>query len=490
MIMRYRWIGGLCVLIVLLAACGQKPGVHQAGSGQAAGLGGGGEASSGGTGPGGAGGTGGPGTVTGPGATVGPGATTGPGVVTGPGTSAGPGDTIGISATEIRIGLHAPISGAAPIEPKAFKIGTNLYWNWLKKKGIKVHGRDVRVFFRDDTYTPSGAVTACNDMATRDKVFMLIGAAGTDQINACGRYSNQNHIPYFSAGVQEAGVRNYSTYFALTMTYAQQMPLLAQYIKQLGDGEDRYSANGVPTADGTIKIAFVRPNTPNFDDAQAALQRAIATLGSKYKLIIKTVVKEGSQNEATTVATDLKGQGVDIISPITAPAFTVFLAGNTGSQQFRPRYMGVGITNGVNQGIAQECRNKEFDGAMFFSPWPGWSQRDTYDPEFEKAANADPDAPSVNSRNGGGDILLAIWGIMKTMHGVLDKLGANPTRSSLIQLMQGYQGRTGFFPDVAFSSSNHFGARNVHALVGSCDPSGGSGEFIEDPKHPGLRSSF
>ncbi|MCA1834425.1 MAG: ABC transporter substrate-binding protein [Actinomycetota bacterium] len=490
------------VMVLALAACGQKPGIHIAGANN--GFAGGGDNTGTGTGDNGTGNAGG---GTGTGNTVGSGSgTTGgttDGGATGGGTVAsGPGDRTGITPTTITIGIHAPTSGAAPIKAESFQVGKDLYWNWLKHQGKKTIGRDVKVLFRDDHYDPQTAATVCSDMAESGKAFLLIGAAGADQINVCSRYSNARGIPYLSAGVTEIGTGTRQTYFALTMSYPKQQFLLAQYIKKLGGGEDRISdMNGLGNAgsDGRIKIAFVRPDTPNFNDAEDALSTAIKQLGGKYQVKPFTISKDENPQDAPGIAQRIKQYGADIISVITAPVFTLSLSKATVGQQYRPRYMGVGITNAINQAIPQECDNNQFSDppAMFFSPWPGWSQRNTYDPEFEQAVNLPssdrgytPRAKQLDQRNKGGDLLLALWGIMKDVHEMFEFAGANMSRQSFVQQTQSFSthGSSHFFPNLQFTSGNRFGASEVHALVGRCDSQGG--EFIEDPQNAGLRSKF
>ena len=63
-------------------------------------------------------------------------------------------------------------------------------------------------------------------MVEQEGAFILVGGGGADQITACARYANDNGIPYLSAGVNENGLTDLSTYFATTMTYAEQAPLL------------------------------------------------------------------------------------------------------------------------------------------------------------------------------------------------------------------------------------------------------------------------
>ena len=60
---------------------------------------------------------------------------------------------------------------------------------------------------------------------------LLSGGGGTDQIQACGQLANQVRIPYVSPGVTEAGLEGNPWYFASSMSYKQQGPLLAQLVK-------------------------------------------------------------------------------------------------------------------------------------------------------------------------------------------------------------------------------------------------------------------
>ncbi|MEW6476522.1 MAG: hypothetical protein AB1679_30040, partial [Actinomycetota bacterium] len=51
-------------------------------------------------------------------------------------------DRTGVTDTTIRIGIHAPVTGAAPFPQSAFEQSNNLYWKFLAEKG-GVHGRNV-----------------------------------------------------------------------------------------------------------------------------------------------------------------------------------------------------------------------------------------------------------------------------------------------------------------------------------------------------------
>jgi hypothetical protein len=63
---------------------------------------------------------------------------------------------------------------------------------------------------------------------------VLDGVVGADQITASAKYASEAGVPYFSACVNEEGLTDLSSYFAVSLTYAQQVPLLIDLIKQLG----------------------------------------------------------------------------------------------------------------------------------------------------------------------------------------------------------------------------------------------------------------
>lgn len=478
----------ITALAMVVVACGQKPGVHEP---DTFAIGAPGEDGAFETLDPDAGPTTGPdgGSVLDPGGDGGGGDGGGDGGG-GDGGASAAGDRTGITDTKITIGLHAPTSGAAPIEAKAFEKGTKLYWQWLHNdKKQKVFGREVEVIFENDNYTPSTAVQKCNGMSRNS--FLLIGGAGTDQINACAAFADPRGIPYLSPGVQETGLDARRTYFAVTMTYRAQMGPLVQLLKREDASENFGAINGGPG----ITVGFVRPNTPNFNDADQALKKAVEAQGWTYR--VYTVVKEGNSTEAQQVANRMNQDGVDIAVPITAPVFTIQLAINTGSNNYFPRYAGVGITNNVNQMINQGCQRNSFDEALFFSPWPGWKNvmLGEAEPEFKQAAQKY--ASDVNTRSDGGDLLLALWGIMKTVHQMFLEAGEDMTRQSFIGDIQKWKYNSGFFPTLDYAKDHPFGAQNVNVLIGSCGDPGAPSQGVQSghqwityDKYKGLRNSF
>jgi branched-chain amino acid transport system substrate-binding protein len=441
---RERWRAvALGTVFVLLAACGQKPGVGVQ-SVESLSVGAGATAGDGSTASDATGGVD-TGTTTAGGGTAGPTAAGGPTAGGGgaPTATEAAGDRTGISDSTITVGVHAPISGAAPLPQTSFERGAQVYWDFLKTKG-GVHGRTVKVIIRDDEFNPATAKRVCQQMVEQDKVFMLVGAGGADQITTCAQYANSVGVPYLSAGVNENGLRNLRGYFAFSMSYAAQSPMLVQWAKQrLGGG----------------KFAIAVEDTPSFADAHASILQAMKDNGLEV-VYDKPVPKSTQQTQALAIANQLKTSGAKIVYILAAPTAFLNIAAAATGQAYNPQYIGPGITSGLNLEASIGC--PAIGEARFLSPFPQLDVIDKLDPDFRPAyrkyAGGDPD-----------DIALALWGLSKALGQMFTAAGKDMTRQSFVQTLEsGKRFQTGIYPPVQFSPSNHFGGTQSHLLKADC----------------------
>jgi hypothetical protein len=114
------------------------------------------------------------------------------------------------------------------------------------------------------------------------------------------------------------------------------------------------------------------------------------------------------------------------------------------------------------------------ENARFFSPAPAFADSNSYDPAFRQVAGAAAD-----------DIMWLLWASSKAIHQALQKAGPNLTREGFIAAMSKASIRTGILPDLQYSPTNHFGARQVHVLRNVCSGSGGN--YVTEAA---FRSSF
>jgi ABC-type branched-subunit amino acid transport system substrate-binding protein len=443
-------------MLAVLAACGQKPGVHVASSesntagnsdssggsiepgdqtdvGATDGSGAGAGTDSGSTGGGSTGATGGGSTGGGGGAAAAELKITGK-------------DRTGISATTINLAVHAPVTGAAPLPADSFQKSSDLYFRYVIDKGEKILGRSkVVVSFKDDKYTPNTAIQACRELSTSN--FLLVGAGGTDQIQACAQFAEKSGIPYFSPGVTEVGLNTLKDYFTTGMTYPAQTDLLAQYVKKNFPGK---------------KAGAIITNTPNFDDAANEWDKAVKTQGLPYYKTLRH--PKGNNSWITTYASEMKSNGVQVLFILSSPVDYIQFAQQSGTQGYHPQYVGVGVSKGLNAVLGAGC--PDVDGGVFFSPFPGLDWARANMPEFFEAGKKFG-VPT-------DDIALAIWGFESALGEAFKRYeqvykSTDLTREDFVKMLQTQSGiTTKSNPVLSYTPTNHFGAKQVHVLKADC----------------------
>lgn len=469
---RSRWTLAVVAFLLLAAACGQKTGV--AGSIAAGGGGGGGgsgafdDSGFGGEGfaddglggevaPGDAGGSaggGGGGVATGGGTSrAGGGGGTAPGAAGGGSAPAAKADRTGISANEIRIGIHAPITGAAAVE--TFSKGAGVYSHFAGKLP-KVGNRSMKILTRDDKFNPSDARQACIDLVQKEKVFVLIGGAGADQIQTCAQYAESVGVPYLSPGVTEGGFANLNGYFALSETYNQQNVQLGQLIKkQLGN-----KPVGIVLTDSPLL-------KETEDDIKAQGLNIVAT---------EKLAKDAGQSQTDTAAQQLKSKGAEIVYALISPLVFINLVGGATRQQYFPVWVGPGLSNGLNLVAKGVCSQNPQADVRYLSPMVQMDIINQQDPDYipayrNKPGNGPGDQPD--------DIGILLWGIEKTLRLMLDEAGPDVSRQSFVQtLTSGKVFATNVYAPVKFGGKPHFGASQTTLLKLNC----GRAEFDTQAK--------
>ncbi len=356
-------------------------------------------------------------------------------------------DTAGVSDTEIVIGVHAPVTGASPIPQESFDVGKDIYWQYLAATTPdRLFGRNVRVVFRDDEFNPQRAVQVCREMVEQDGAFLLVGGGGADQITACARYANENGIPYLSAGVNESGLSDLDTYFATTLTYAEQAPMMVAQLQ----------------AQNFTEAALVVSDTPSFNDAEAAIKAAAEAAGLALPFTTR-INKDASPAESATIAQQLKDSGVGAVILLSSPVvFVLGLAPGAANQSYTPVWIGPGITSGLNAVTAIGCPNVAT--SEFFSPVPGLDLIDQLDPDFNTAD------PQFAGGAAADDIGLQLWSLNKVLALMLEATGPDLGRAAFMNtLVAGEPFDNGIYPPVQFSVDDHFGGTGAHLLQADCD---------------------
>ncbi len=362
----------------------------------------------------------------------------GGGAATASAPAAGPNDKNGVTDKEIVIGIHAPVTGAAPFPQATFEEGKEVYWT---AKGA-INGRKVRVEFFDDQFNPSRAVQVCRELVESKKVFLLVGGGGADQITACAKYANQVGVPYLSAGVNQSGLEALKTYFALSLTYSQQSPIIAQLAKKKL---------------GKNKVGILVADTPSFADAQSSFTKAATEAGLEI-VYNEKINKNASQSETLTAAQGLQSKGAEVVYVLTAPTVFLQLAQQASGQGYSPQYVGPGITSGLNTVAAVGCPG--IGEARFLSPFP----------QLDDPAAAEYQAAYQKQfQKNGDDIGFALWGLNSILADMFTAAGPELGRAKFIQTLQSGKPFGGsVYPEAKYSPGKPFGGSAMHLLKADC----------------------
>jgi ABC-type branched-subunit amino acid transport system substrate-binding protein len=361
-------------------------------------------------------------------------------------TSRGAGDATGVVSDAITVGVHAPVTGAAPFPATSFSQGKDVYFNFLGTKG-GVNGRKVKVVFADDGYNPGQAVSVCKKLVEQDHVFMLIGLGGTDQVVACAQYAASVGVPYVAEGVSEQGLNTLQNYFALSMTYKAQGLLLAQYMKNVLH---------------VTKVGMLRANTANFDDAHTAFLQGAQQLGLQV-VFDRSIDKNADSQTAFSAGGSICANRASVpeaVYPLIAPTIWVQIVAGASAQACNPVWSGVGITEGLNTVAAAVCGASPTTKAHFFSPFPGLNVANQVDADYNRAYQQ-------QHGQAGDDIGWGIWGLEKLVSSMLAAPGRDLTRQSFVSAGLGKSFTTGVWPTVTYSPSR-FGGTAVHVLQLDC----------------------
>jgi len=351
--------------------------------------------------------------------TVPGGGTGGGGAGGGSASGGGAYETVGISSNTINIGIHAPATGAAPVPLQAFQTGTKLFW-----ENHTVFGHQVVMNFMDDQYNPSVARQVCESLSRSN--FLVIGGAGTDQIQACATdpFLAQSHTPYLSDGVTTNGLNALPYYFAISQSYAAQSPEVYSMVGQLYPADQK-------------KIwAVVTENTPNFADAQASIDTVLNQNGVPY-CNIPTPKYYSQQDAATAVTTahsSCHGGSASVVYLDVDPNFWIDMVGAAQASLFSPDWVGPGLTNGEDLVAAPVCGESTSTKASFLSPFPGLDRQPA---GFQAESNPAPDS-TASSR----DIEMDVYGVSEIVYQALLSVGSiqNLTRDNFIAAMGRFSG--------------------------------------------------
>ena len=368
-------------------------------------------------------------------------------VVPSPTVGAAPLGSPGVRPARIKIGVHAPFTGAAPLPSSSLEKGADLFFRWLESKGRRINGRYVDVVIKNDNTNPSQAEAVCKEMVEQEEVFMLFGLAGVHQIQVCGRYASSKGVPYISWGVTERGMREMPRYFATSMSYERQAALMADLFVSKYDAKKKQNA-------------IVRPNSPSYEGAHNRFVAAMERNGAEVHYE-RTFPIAAGQTEAQAIAAEMGAAGVDNVFYLGHTTFWIQLVNAAETQNENFRWASFAPMFGTDDAVRMTCNSNGALKASTLSYVPAFQDRDRFDRRHDKAMQAVHGEP-------GDDTTWAGWAMGRNIAAMLRESPRRLTRSSFARSVTDATIRTGISPRLPYEGSGSFAARQAHLLVANC----------------------
>ncbi len=116
--------------------------------------------------------------------------------VTAPATAQDSKSAPGVSASQIKIGMHLSMSGPASFVGQGLKVGIDLAVAEINANG-GVNGRKLAYVFVDDRGAPDGGVAAARRLVESEEVFLVHGGGTSTSTVATLPYFARSPVPYY-----------------------------------------------------------------------------------------------------------------------------------------------------------------------------------------------------------------------------------------------------------------------------------------------------
>lgn len=154
-----------------------------------------------------------------------------------PATAAEP----GVSATEIKIGAHLPLTGPASPGYKDVGPAIKAYFDYVNANG-GINGRTVNFIYKDDKYDPAQTKRVVSSLLLKDKVFAIMSGLGTATHSTVVRDLNRRGVPdlmVLSGYSGFASASKYPTTFPGLPSYIVESKIMAKFIKDTAALKDK-----------------------------------------------------------------------------------------------------------------------------------------------------------------------------------------------------------------------------------------------------------
>ncbi len=206
----------------------------------------------------------------------------------------------GITATQILIGSHQPLTGPAAPGYSEIAPAANAYFQYVNAHG-GIYGRKIKYTYLDDAYDPAKTSSVVHQLVLQDNVFAIFNGLGTPTHLAVVSYLNASKVPDVFVASGCDCWNNPTTYpytFGWQIDYIREGKIIGNYVKQHFAGKkigyfyqnDEFGQDGVkglsyeiPHSQVVSQQSYV-PTNVNVEPQVAALKAAGAQVVVAYSI--------------------------------------------------------------------------------------------------------------------------------------------------------------------------------------------------------------
>src|SRR3954470_8504602 len=228
-------------------------------------------------------------------------------------------NTPGVTATEILVGTHMPLTGPAAAGYSKIAPATKAYFDYVNASG-GVYGRKISYKIMDDTYNPATTQQVVRQLVLQDKVFAILNGLGTPTHTGVLDFLKTNRVPdlFVASGSRSWNQPDkYPGTFGFNPDYTVEGKILGTYVKSSLAGK---------------KVCFLGQDDDFGRDSLAGIEKVLGPVAAKQSYVVSNP-NVGPQMGA------LKAAGCDVVMLATVPGFTALSIGTAAKIAFKPQFV-------------------------------------------------------------------------------------------------------------------------------------------------------
>jgi branched-chain amino acid transport system substrate-binding protein len=359
----------------------------------------------------------------------------------------------GITATQILIGSHQPLTGVAAPGYDEIAPASAAYFAYVNAHG-GVYGRKIVYKYLNDQYDPTITATTVHQLVLQNNVYAIFDGLGTPTHLAVLKYLNSSKVPdvFVASGCEcwnDPGT--YPDTFGWQIDYVREGKILGNYIKQHFAGK---------------KIGYFYQDDEFGQDG---------VKGLNYEIPKSQVVASVSYNPAVTnvapQVTALKAAGAQVVVSFSVPAFTALLRLVSLKLNFSPQLVVSDVgSDPITLAGLMEAFAKQGGATVSGNQLTQGIITDGYLPSLGSTSNSwiqlftKIHSQYIPKLPMDGNVLFGL-GVGYTFVQAMLKAGHNPTRQDLVNAINGGLPQGVSVAPYAYSATNHDGITGAYMGV-------------------------